>query len=253
MDNNRSERRSINLSKDTSRTGSSSGMREAYPVYNSDDNAQDLQRKEYRNTASSQYSAPAYKSMPANSSYNIPPVAKQNVSQPLAGYQNPDNLNRYYDNYGTQSGYAQPQQPQVQPHVQPQVQPATQTATKFCKYCGERIPSDAVVCTHCGRQVENLNGGMYAAPVNNMINIGQQPAQQYQMGLVSDKSKSTSLILAALGFFGLAGIHRLYCGKILSGLLYLCTGGLCMVGTLVDILKLASNTFTDGTGAIIKK
>lgn len=27
---------------------------------------------------------------------------------------------------------------------------------KFCKYCGEKIPMDAVICSHCGRQVEEL-------------------------------------------------------------------------------------------------
>ena len=27
---------------------------------------------------------------------------------------------------------------------------------KFCKYCGNKIHFDAVVCTHCGRQVEEL-------------------------------------------------------------------------------------------------
>ena len=30
----------------------------------------------------------------------------------------------------------------------------TQIKTKFCKFCGEKIPEDAVMCTHCGRQVE---------------------------------------------------------------------------------------------------
>ena len=27
---------------------------------------------------------------------------------------------------------------------------------KFCKYCGEKIPEDAIICTKCGRQVEEL-------------------------------------------------------------------------------------------------
>lgn len=32
----------------------------------------------------------------------------------------------------------------------------TQVKTKFCKYCGAKIPEDAVMCTVCGRQVEEL-------------------------------------------------------------------------------------------------
>lgn len=27
---------------------------------------------------------------------------------------------------------------------------------KFCKFCGKKIPFEAVVCTHCGKQVEEL-------------------------------------------------------------------------------------------------
>lgn len=28
--------------------------------------------------------------------------------------------------------------------------------TKFCKHCGEKIPIDAIICTKCGRQVEEI-------------------------------------------------------------------------------------------------
>lgn len=33
---------------------------------------------------------------------------------------------------------------------------AQSQGTKFCKHCGGKIPSDAVLCTLCGRQVEEL-------------------------------------------------------------------------------------------------
>lgn len=39
------------------------------------------------------------------------------------------------------------------------------------------------------------------------------------------------ILLTFLGFFG---IHRFYMGKWLTGLLYLCTGGLFLVGYLYD-------------------
>lgn len=32
----------------------------------------------------------------------------------------------------------------------------TNIRTKFCKYCGEKMPEDAVICTKCGRQVEEI-------------------------------------------------------------------------------------------------
>ena len=37
-----------------------------------------------------------------------------------------------------------------------------------------------------------------------------------------------------LTFLGLLGVHRMYQGKWLTGILYLCTGGLFLVGILYD-------------------
>jgi TM2 domain-containing membrane protein YozV len=41
-----------------------------------------------------------------------------------------------------------------------------------------------------------------------------------------------------LTFLGVFGIHRFYMGKILTGLLYLLTGGLFLIGVLYDFLTL---------------
>ena len=41
-----------------------------------------------------------------------------------------------------------------------------------------------------------------------------------------------------LTFLGPFGIHRFYMGKIFTGILYLCTGGLLFVGVLYDFLTL---------------
>lgn len=41
-----------------------------------------------------------------------------------------------------------------------------------------------------------------------------------------------------LTFLGPLGIHRFYMGKIFTGILYLCTGGLLLVGVLYDFLTL---------------
>jgi TM2 domain-containing membrane protein YozV len=45
----------------------------------------------------------------------------------------------------------------------------------------------------------------------------------------------TWILLTFLGFFG---VHRFYMGKIFTGILYLCTGGLFLVGYLYDMLTL---------------
>ncbi|MBL7665366.1 MAG: TM2 domain-containing protein [Bacteriovoracaceae bacterium] len=41
-----------------------------------------------------------------------------------------------------------------------------------------------------------------------------------------------------LTFLGVLGVHRFYMGKFLTGLLYLCTGGLLGVGLLYDLITL---------------
>lgn len=41
-----------------------------------------------------------------------------------------------------------------------------------------------------------------------------------------------------LAFFGLLGVHRFYMGKIVSGLVWLLTGGLCGLGWLFDLITL---------------
>ena len=41
-----------------------------------------------------------------------------------------------------------------------------------------------------------------------------------------------------LTFLGLFGVHRMYMGKWLTGLLYLCTGGLFLVGVIYDFWTL---------------
>lgn len=46
--------------------------------------------------------------------------------------------------------------------------------------------------------------------------------------------KDYSLTWVLLTFGGLFGIHRLYMGKIFTGLLYLFTGGLFLIGYLYD-------------------
>jgi TM2 domain-containing membrane protein YozV len=49
------------------------------------------------------------------------------------------------------------------------------------------------------------------------------------------KEKGTAYILWALGAIGLCGMHRLYAGKIGTGLLYFFTFGLVGIGQLIDV------------------
>lgn len=51
------------------------------------------------------------------------------------------------------------------------------------------------------------------------------------------KDPQVILLTALLGLVVLAGVHRFIMGQIGMGLLYLFTGGLCLIGTIVDLVN----------------
>lgn len=51
------------------------------------------------------------------------------------------------------------------------------------------------------------------------------------------KDPNTVLLLTLVGLLGFAGIQRFYLGHIGMGLLYFFTGGLCVIGTIIDALN----------------
>ncbi len=65
------------------------------------------------------------------------------------------------------------------------------------------------------------------------------------ISLYNNKRKKTETILLCclLGFVGFAGVHRFVVGHIGMGILYFFTGGLCFIGTLVDVINHKSLTF----------
>lgn len=54
-----------------------------------------------------------------------------------------------------------------------------------------------------------------------------------------ERDKTLAIILCALGFGGLGGLHKFYEGKVGLGILYLFTYGLFGIGTIVDLIKIA--------------
>ena len=52
------------------------------------------------------------------------------------------------------------------------------------------------------------------------------------------KSKRTAYLLWFFWVIGLCGLHRIYIGKVATGILWLLTGGLLMIGQIVDLFTL---------------
>lgn len=75
--------------------------------------------------------------------------------------------------------------------------------------------------------------------VQNLIKDFDDERARSFANIYRSRRKEPMLILvtALLGFVVLAGVHRFIIGQIGMGLLYLFTGGLCLIGTIVDLVN----------------
>lgn len=113
----------------------------------------------------------------------------------------------------------------------------TEIKTKYCKYCGEKIPEDAVMCTYCGRQVEELKANNPNIVINNTNTNTNTNNNINRNGYAYNgrpKNKWIALLLCIFTVFG----HKFYEGKIGMGILYLFTFGLFGIGWIIDIISL---------------
>lgn len=79
---------------------------------------------------------------------------------------------------------------------------------------------------------------------NLMAGMNDQQKQQF-LNIYSARRKDpqTILLLSLLGLVVIAGIHRFVLEEIGMGILYFFTGGLCLVGTIVDAINYKSLTW----------
>jgi len=57
------------------------------------------------------------------------------------------------------------------------------------------------------------------------------------------RDPQTILLLTLVGFLGIAGIQRFIVDQVGMGILYLLTGGICLIGTIVDLVNYKSIAF----------
>ncbi len=136
-------------------------------------------------------------------------------------------------------------------------------ATGMCAYCGKPF------CQEC---LVEVKGRMYCkADLGNVMDEAKQSASAAQptinitnsnesanvntntnvnggfMG-APRKKRIVAIILCLIGFFGLAGLHRMYVGKVGSGVVHLFTYGFCAIGTIIDLIAILSGGFRDSYG-----
>jgi uncharacterized membrane protein YvbJ len=104
---------------------------------------------------------------------------------------------------------------------------------KFCQHCGEEIDKDCVVCPKCGKQVSELKSEQPTVVIqNNNTNTN--------INRTSGKEKDKWVAFFLCLFLGLVGAHKFYEGKIGMGILYIFTGGLFLVGAIIDLISILS-------------
>lgn len=131
-----------------------------------------------------------------------------------------------------------------------------------CPHChGIAVAKDVnrdYVCPDCGWscEVNSIAATELSHPVYYEVQQGPAPGLQgrarvQSQSQVSRKSWTVALILTILSFFCLGGLQRFYVGKIGTGLLWLCTGGLWFIGTICDLIMLLTHNFKDEYGCVL--
>ena len=68
--------------------------------------------------------------------------------------------------------------------------------------------------------------------------MSDEQAQQFAMAYLARRKDPTNLLLFAIvGLLGIAGIQRFVVGQVGMGILYFFTYGLCLIGTILDIVN----------------
>ena len=74
-------------------------------------------------------------------------------------------------------------------------------------------------------------------------NLNEDQLRSFTQIYASRRKKAQDILLfTLLGFVIVAGVQRFVLGNIAMGLLYLFTGGFCLIGTIIDLINHKSMT-----------
>ena len=124
---------------------------------------------------------------------------------------------------------------------------------KFCPECG--LAADyKVFCPKCGTQHNRKFCPECGTPAPDLGQTQQRPQQQAQPQqpapiIINNTNTNTNIVrggreknkwvaLLLCFFFGFAGAHKFYEGKICMGVLYFVTLGLLGIGVIIDFISL---------------
>ncbi len=99
--------------------------------------------------------------------------------------------------------------------------------------------------THILQIMPDLQG-QELAYIQNLVKDYDDKQLHNFANIYRSRRKEPNLILLTtlLGFVVVAGVQRFLVGQIGMGILYLFTGGLCLIGTIVDLVNYQEMAFT---------
>ena len=136
-------------------------------------------------------------------------------------------------------------------------------AQGMCAYCGKPFCKECLVEVkgrmYCKDDLGNVldeakSAAAASQPTINITNTNDNANTNVNANVNAGfvgaprKSKTVALILCLIGFLGLGGLHRMYVGKVGSGVVHFLTYGLCAVGTIIDLIAILSGGFRDSYG-----
>ncbi len=90
--------------------------------------------------------------------------------------------------------------------------------------------------------------------VNVLTDINGIPDSGIDSDVIySQKSKYKALFLCCLGLIGIAGLHKFYTGRKLSGVVYFFTLGYLFIGTIMDLMSIVVGDYRDANGLFLKE
>lgn len=73
---------------------------------------------------------------------------------------------------------------------------------------------------------------------NVIKNMDEKQSQQFaNIYRARRRDPQVILLVTLVGFLGIAGIQRFLTDQIGLGILYLLTGGICLIGTIIDLVN----------------
>lgn len=83
--------------------------------------------------------------------------------------------------------------------------------------------------------------------------LGPMISDMMSASEISPCSRLVTLLLSLLGLVAFFGIHRLYAGKWVTGILQFVTLGFFGIWQLIDVIRISMGSFTDAQGRRITR